>query len=101
MGRRPAASAAVGESCLLGDRLERGLNIGNQQRLAAKRDEYMIVERGVGSTLLQVALETSASTLMQWNQPAFLEFGLADQQAIRRDVLVSQPDGFGDTKSGA
>jgi hypothetical protein len=94
MGRRPALPASVGEPHLLGDRLERGLNIGDQQRLTPKRDEYVIVERGVGSTLLQVALEASASTFMQWNQPALLELGLADQQTIRRNVFVSQPDGF-------
>src|SRR5882757_5467939 len=59
----------------------------------------MIVQGGVGASLLQVAFEPGSSGLMQRNQPALTELRRADHQPVWRNVVVSQPNGLRDTKS--
>src|ERR1051326_2241633 len=38
---------------------------------------------------------------MQWNQPVLPELGRADYQPVRRDVVVLEVYGFGNSKPGA
>jgi len=74
-----APPTSTWQSHLLRDSLESSLNVGDPQRLAAQRDEYMIVEGRIGTSLLQIALEPSTRCVVQRDQPALLELGLADQ----------------------
>src|SRR5487761_2251245 len=99
MRRRVAPPSSARQSHLVGYRPECSIYIIRQQRLASQRYEQVIVERRVRASLLQVALEAGSGSLMQRNYPTLAELRNANQQPVRREIVVSQPDGLGDTKS--
>ena len=50
--------------------------------------------RGIGAALLQIAFESRTGGIMQGHEAALAEFRTANDEAVRRAVLQSQPDGF-------
>src|SRR5712691_12965420 len=54
----------------------------------------MIVIRRVRTPPLQVPVESGARRVVQGHEPALTEFGTADHEAVWRDVVESESDGF-------
>ena len=78
MRGRPSMTSSARQSDFIGDCSKCNVNMVEQQRLAAKRNKYVIVEGGVWASFLQIAFEPRSRTLMYGNQPAFSELGRAD-----------------------
>ena len=73
------------------DRLQKRFHYGRiLQRPTTQGYEEMIVGCTDASSPLQIPLQARLSARMKWQNPALLEFGLADHQAIWREVLKEQ-----------
>ena len=80
---------------------ERGDHVSSQERLAAQRDEDVVLSGRIGALLLEVPLEPGLGGWVQGHEPGLAEFGLTDHQAVRREVRTPQANRFRHPEAGA
>jgi hypothetical protein len=58
----------------------------------------MVVERRVGSPLVEIPFQSGSRGLVHGHEPALAELGPMNHQAVWGDVVIAQPNRFGDRR---
>ena len=94
---RRGMAGPIGQPCLPRRNLERAIDIGYPERFSYNRHEYMGGQWRVLAPLLEISFQCCPRRLVQRHEAAFPELGPFNHQAIGRDVVYAQPNGFGDS----